>query len=167
MDNEADGVSTVAEFLRRVFRSEEVENWTGPNNRRRLGSRMSQNETNWSPLGAAVPLSRIAFIDAFSAMAITVSALSYSAISQTPPPPLNPPPLNPIHIILQSSSSCSRGLSIFYFPFPPPPLLSVLQPSPSSRTLFQQFSLSLSEVFFSLLSLSFTLLLDLVRVSPL
>lgn len=102
-------------------------------------------------------------IDTFSAMAITVSALSYSAISPTSPPPPPQPP-NPI---LQSSSSCSPGLSIFYFPFSPP---SSSPLSSSSFHLLKHTSHSsacLSEAFFFSPSLSFTLLLDLVRVSPL
>lgn len=96
---------------------------------------VSDDELVASESRRPVPPSHIASIDTFSATAITVSALSYSAISQTPPPPPPPQPPNPIHIILQSSSSCSPGLSIFYFPFSPPPLPPVLQLSPSSQTL--------------------------------
>lgn len=108
---------------------------------------VSEDELVASESRRPVPPSHIASIDTFSATAITVSALSYSAISQTPPPPPPPQPPNPIHIILQSSSSCSPGLSIFYFPFSPPPL----PPRPPALSIFSNTSNSpacLSEVFF-------------------
>lgn len=149
-------------FLRHAFRSEEGENGRvsiTEDDLVRLGppwpQNVSEDELVTSGSCCPVPLSQIASIDTFSAMAITVSALSYSAISQTPPPPQPP---NPIHIILQSSSSCSPGLSIFYFPFSPPPL-----PCPPALSIFSNILPTAQPVSF----LSFTLVLSLVRVSPL
>lgn len=122
----------------------------------------SEEELVTSGRCCPVPPSHIISIDTtFSAMAITVGALSYSAISQTPPPPQLP---NPFHIILQSSSSCSPGLSIFYFPFYSPPL-----PCPPALSIFSNALPTVQPVslrfFNSVFYLSHSL--TLVRVSPL
>lgn len=84
-------------------------------------------------------------------------------LSQMPPPPQPP---NPIHIIFQSSSSCSRGLSIFYFPFSPPPLPCPPALSIFSNTLPTVQPVSLRFFFYSAFSLV-ALFHSLVRVSPL
>lgn len=128
MANETDGVSQTR-VPEMCFQIRGGWKWTGLNKRRR------SRKAKCLRRRAALLSHRLTSpsMDTFSAMAITVSALSYSAISQTPPPPQPP---NPIHIILQSSSSCSPGLSIFYFPFSPSSSsLSSSTPSIFSNTL--------------------------------
>lgn len=117
-------------FLLNVFRSEKRENRQVSITEEEsvCPLNVSGDELVTSGSCCPGPPSHIAFIDMFSAMAISVGALSYSAISQTPPPPQPP---NPIHIILQSSSSCSPGVSIFHFPSSPPPL-----PCPPALSIF-------------------------------
>lgn len=92
---------------------------------------------SWSPLVGAVSR-RLRRWASLKKTLIPVSVLSYSAISPYTPP-------NPIHLTLQSSSSRSPAVSIFYFPlsWPPhahPPALSVFSnPLPTVQPVSRRF----------------------------